>query len=273
MTGHNKNATPAATAQVVTPPMFVTPPPVFNPKIAAPWSAQLEARFETYDIADEKQKFNHAVSLLDADAAVEVDALIVIPPAVNPYTQLKETLIKCFSASKSSKLRKLLDGEAIGDRTPTQFLRYLKVLAPRIDETVIKAKWIANLPKKTQELLSVSPDNATLDQLAKTAGKIHELYPEKHTVAAASASPETSPLEKVIAELAQQVASLANDLRQERGRSKYRGCNPASKSPSRSLSKPRLKKSGLCRYHEKYGPQAFRCIPGCKFQENASGSQ
>ncbi|XP_057335058.1 uncharacterized protein LOC130673859 [Microplitis mediator] len=273
MTKHNKDATPAAAAQIVTSPMFATPPPVFNPKTTALWFAQLEARFETHDIADEKQKFIHAVSLLDADAAVEVEALIVTPPAVNPYTQLKETLIKCFSASESSKLRKLLDGEAIGDRTPTQFLRHLKALAPRIDEAVIKAKWIANLPKKTQELLSISPDNATLDQLAKTADKIHEVYLEKHTVAAASATPETLPLEKLVAELAQQVASLANDLHQERGRSKHRGYNPASRSLSRSLLKPRLKKSGLYRFHEKYGAQAFRCIPGCKFQENASGSQ
>ncbi|XP_008552713.1 uncharacterized protein LOC103574922 [Microplitis demolitor] len=42
-----------------------------------------------------------------------------------PYAKLKATLIACFSKSEETKLRQLLDGEAIGDRSPLQFLHHL----------------------------------------------------------------------------------------------------------------------------------------------------
>ncbi|XP_057321593.1 uncharacterized protein LOC130665285 [Microplitis mediator] len=146
--------------------------PHFNPKQVSLWFAQLEAQFAIHGIATEREKFNHAVSLIDNEYACEVETLIINPPTTTPYAELKATLITCYSKSEEAKLRQLLDGDAIGDRSPLQFLRHLKSLAPTIDDAVLKARWLTNLPKKTQELLAISPTTATIDQLAKTADKV-----------------------------------------------------------------------------------------------------
>ncbi|XP_057339405.1 uncharacterized protein LOC130676915 [Microplitis mediator] len=147
--------------------------PHFNPKRVSLWFAQLKAQFAIYGIATEREKFNHAVFFIDSEYACEVETLIINPPTTTPYAELKATLITCYSKSEETKLRQLLDGEAIGDRSPSQFLRHLKSLAPTIDDAVLKARWLANLPKKTQELLVISSTTATIDQLAKTADKLH----------------------------------------------------------------------------------------------------
>ncbi|XP_057340578.1 uncharacterized protein LOC130677742 [Microplitis mediator] len=160
--------------------------PHFNPKRVSLWFAQLEAQFAIHGIATERAKFNHAVSLIDTKYACEVETLIINPPTTTPYAELKATLITCYSKSEEAKRRQLLDGEAIGDRSPSQFLRHLKSLAPTIDDAVLKARWLANFPKKTQELLAISPTTATIDQLAETTDKLHEMFPVTHNAALAS---------------------------------------------------------------------------------------
>ncbi|XP_057324240.1 uncharacterized protein LOC130666927 [Microplitis mediator] len=174
--------------------------PHFNSKRVSLWFAQLKAQFAIHGIATEREKFNHAVSLIDTEYACEVETLIINPPTTTPYAELKATLITCYSKSEEAKLRQLLDGEAIGDRSPSQFLRHLKSLAPTIDDAVLKARWLANLPKKTQELLAISSTTATIDQLAKTADKLHEMFPVTHTAALASSSSsqETMALQKQV---------------------------------------------------------------------------
>ncbi|XP_057329827.1 uncharacterized protein LOC130670439 [Microplitis mediator] len=195
--------------------------------------------------------------------------MIINPQTLTPFSQLKEALIKCFSASESAKPRQLLDGEAIGDRSPSQFLRHLKSLAPTIDEAVLRTRWMSDLPKKTQELLAVSPDTATIDDLAKTADKIHEMFPVSHNAAAAVSTPsntQISALEKQISELTKCVTALSAQSRQ-------RGLLTSRKPRNRSQSKGRGKlKDGICYYHIKFGKQAYKCADGCKFAGNANGS-
>ncbi|XP_008549911.1 uncharacterized protein LOC103572888 [Microplitis demolitor] len=188
-----------------------------------------------------------------------------------PYAQLKATLIACYSKSKEAKLRQLLDGEAIDDRSPLQFLRHLKSLAPTIDDAALRARWLANLPKKTQELLVISPTTATIDELAKTADKLHEMFPVTHSAAVASSSSyqETMALQRQVSELSRQVAALTSAFNQNRGRSPARKPNQRS----RSNSKPRkLGKTGICYYPAKFDKTACKCTPGCKFSGNVNES-
>ncbi|XP_057340573.1 uncharacterized protein LOC130677736 [Microplitis mediator] len=183
-----------------------------------------------------------------------------------PYAELKATLIACYSKSEEAKLHQLLDGEAIGDRSPSQFLRHLKSLVLTIDDAVLKARWLANLLKKTQELLAIFPSIATIDRLTKTADKLYEMFPVIHTAAVASSSfsQETIELQKRVSELSRQVAALTTAFNQNRGRSPGRIQN---KRP-RSESMPRkLDKTGFCCYHTKFGKTAYKCTPGCNFSE------
>ncbi|XP_057318293.1 uncharacterized protein LOC130663193 [Microplitis mediator] len=228
--------------------------PSFNPKRVSLWFAQLEAQFAIHGVATEREKFNHVVSLIDTEYACEVETIIINPPTTMPYAELKTTLITCYSKSEEAKLRQLLNGETVGDRSPSQFLRHLKSLAPF--NAVLKARWLANLPKKTQELLAISPSTATIDELVETVDTLHEMFPVTHTAAvvSSSSSQETMALQRQVSELSQQVAALTTAFDHNRGRSSTRKQNQRS----RSKSKPRkLDKTNICYNHTKFGTTAY----------------
>ncbi|XP_008560673.1 uncharacterized protein LOC103580629 [Microplitis demolitor] len=241
--------------------------PHFNPKRVSLWFAQLEAQLASNGVAAEREKFNHAVSLIDIEYACEVESLIINPLTMTPYGELKATLIACYSKSDEAKLRQLLDGEAIGERSPSQILRHLKSLAPAIDDAVLKARWLANLPEKTQELLAISPTMATIDELAKTADKLHEMIPVTYTaaVASSSSSQKTMTLKKQVSEPSRQVAALTTAFNQNRDRSPARKQNRFSRRKSKTR---KLDKTDICYYYTEFGKTAYKCTPGCKFSVN-----
>lgn len=242
--------------------------PSFCPQRVTLWFAQLEAQFAIHGIVKEKSKFNHAVSLIDTQHAHEVESLIINPPKTKPYQQLKTTLIQCYSQSEEAKLRQLLDGEAIGERSPSQFLRHLKSLVPNVDEAVLKTKWMSGLPEQTRALLAVQT-SASLDDQCKTADKLHEIMQGHVAAAQVSTSPAQSIVEQQLSALTLQVETLTKRFDQkQRGRSESR----SSVSPRRrSQSRKRINNvTGICWYHTKFGNEAYLCVPGCKFQGNAS---
>lgn len=77
-------------------------------------------------------------------------ALILASPVVAPYQQLKDELIRSFSKSKEAKLQQFLDGEQIGDRTPSQCIRHLKGLVPDIGEDVRIRTNVPSLPNANE---------------------------------------------------------------------------------------------------------------------------
>lgn len=185
-----------------------------------------------------------------------------------PFQTLKNALIACFSKSKEAKLQQLFDGEQIGDRTLSQFLRHLKALVPGIDEAVLKSRWMSSLPDQTKALLTVQSDES-LEKLAEIADKIHEVFnlKERSTVAVAAAPP-TPPLDTAsqIAELTKQIAELKRNFNSGRQRNRSRG--RTRERPRSKFAPRRLNKTGVCFYHAKYGKKARNCSDGCKFQEN-----
>ena len=102
--------------------------PPFWPADPDVWFAQVEAQFATRGIRAEKTKFDYIVSTLAPDTATEVQDLILTPPADNPYTALKEELIKLMVDSNQQKLQRLLNEMDLGDRKPTQLLRCMHQL-------------------------------------------------------------------------------------------------------------------------------------------------
>ena len=93
------------------------------------WFKQLEAQFMIAGITREATKFGYVVAHLEPKYVMEVEDIIDSPPENSQYEALKAALIKRLSDSSSMRVRKLLEGEEIGDRTPSQFLRNLRNLA------------------------------------------------------------------------------------------------------------------------------------------------
>ena len=86
------------------------------------WFQQMEAQFRTRRITAQRTKFDHIVATLSPEFASEVRDLIIQPPTDNPYTALREQLIKQTTASEQRKQQQLFSSEELGDKKPTQML-------------------------------------------------------------------------------------------------------------------------------------------------------
>ncbi|GFX85077.1 transposon Tf2-9 polyprotein [Trichonephila clavipes] len=74
-------------------------------------------------ITDTFTKFNYIVSNLPPEAAAIVRDLIITPDETDPYGAIKAQLIQRTGESSQQEIRKLLTGEELGDRKPSELLR------------------------------------------------------------------------------------------------------------------------------------------------------
>ncbi len=78
--------------------------------------AQVEAYFTTRRITAQRTRFDHVVTSLSPEVAIEIRDLILRLPADQPYKVLREQLIKCTAASEQWRLQPLFHAEELGDR-------------------------------------------------------------------------------------------------------------------------------------------------------------
>jgi hypothetical protein len=210
------------------------------------WFAYAEARFNFAAITSEKTKFNYIISQLDYRHAVEVEDIIVSPPADKPYTTLKTELVRRVSSSRDQLVHQLVIHEETGDRKPSQFLHHLKILAPDVPDDFLRSIWFSKLPPHIQTILA-GQAKGSLD-------------------AAVAQAPDTTSLLQKIEDLSRQVAALTSSRTRHRSLSRDRrkvndtSC-PAHNSADRDY----------CWYHRQFGDEARRCTPPCSFRQQGNG--
>ena len=128
------------------------------------WFAQVEATFATKRLTAQKTRFDFVVASLSPEIAMEIRDLVLHPPKTNPYTVLKETLIKRTAAFEQQRLQQLFQAEELGDRKPTQLLRRMQQLVgdrAGIDESFIRELFLQRLPSNVRMVLAASPTSRT----------------------------------------------------------------------------------------------------------------
>ncbi|XP_026462839.1 uncharacterized protein LOC113380617 [Ctenocephalides felis] len=240
------------------------------------WFALAESVFVHANVKDESSKFHTVVSKLDPRYASEVRNIILKPPKDNPYSALKKELLKRYGISDETKLRQLLEGQEMGDRTPSQFLRHLRSLAgSAVSKEMLNLMWSSRLPTHVQALISIR-ENSDIDSNAKAADRIMELETASGatTMAIASTSAHDDFYGNLASELRNMRAEIS-DLRKQVEdrrdgsslRRKRRSRTPAS---TRSGSEERVRT--LCEYHRRFGRNAMRCRSPCDMRsENSVG--
>lgn len=240
-------------------------PPVWKTEINL-WFLQVESNFVMSGIEKELTKFHCVVAALDMEVLSYVKDIVEVPPTDNPYTVLKERIVKRFTQSESSRLRTLLQELYLGDKKPTQLLHEMRSLAgSQISDDVLKTLFIQRLPINIQQILSISKDK--LDDLAQIADKINEVScfgtsSTEHNIS----SVDLKELQSQISELSEKVEKLT--FRQK----SYNG----SKFRQRSGSRPRSNSNNVnntsekqyCWYHFKFGKNAKKCVGKCSYSEN-----
>jgi hypothetical protein len=127
--------------------------PPFWPERPDIWFSQAEAQFSMAGISSETTKFCHVISQLDHRYAEEVDDIITSTPQLDPYSTLRTVLLKRLSPSQEQRNRQLLMIEDMGDRTPSQFPRHLRRLAPDVPASLLRSIWTSRLPSNVQRCL------------------------------------------------------------------------------------------------------------------------
>lgn len=268
MNGEDQSQSTANTRQVVLKP--------FNPAKPEIWFGGAECLMALAGVTCPRLKAECVVRALDTEAMEELTDILTELPTFqgDTYQHVKQTMLTRFGNSKAKKTRLLLEDQAIGDRTPSQFLRHLKTLAgSSVTDDVLRAIWMKGLPHDMQNAVITKTD-ASLTHLADMADLIHENHQLRSgrnicaTVSAAQQEPAEPPEGQLRLILAQMQAQL-DELRMSQARSRSRSRSSRSHSRSRSRSRP---EGWKCWYHYKFGPAAAKCVQPCAYKSPAAGN-
>nr|XP_054750181.1 uncharacterized protein LOC129255885 [Lytechinus pictus] len=169
MTTPNVTSTPESFLSPVSP--YIAPVSIKLPPF---W---VEAQFHTKGITAEITKFNYVVASLQQEVAMEVRDIITAIPADNPYQKLKAALVKRTTVSEQTRLNRLLSGEELGDKSPSQLLRRMQQLmgTSTMEDSIFRQLFLQRLPTNVQVILAASSDGVSLVDLAALADKIVEV--------------------------------------------------------------------------------------------------
>lgn len=268
MAGEDQPQPAANTRQVVLKP--------FNPAKPEVWFGGAECIMALAGVTCTRLMTECVVRALDTEAMEELTDILTGLPTFqgDAYQHVKQTMLTRFGDSTAKKTRLLLEDQAIGDRTPSQFLRHLKTLAgSTVTDDVLRAIWMKGLAHDMQNAVITKTD-ATLNHLADMADLIHENHQLRSsrnicaTVTAAQQEPAAPPDGQIGLLLAQMQAQL-DELRVSRERSRSRSRSSRSHSRGRSRSRP---EGWKCWHHHKFGPAAKKCVQPCAYKSPPAGN-
>ena len=256
--------------------------PPYNPNNINTWFLQMQALFNSKRITSQRSRYAYLVEKLPSEVANEVTDLLDPMPEDMPYDTLKAAIIKRTGKSDESKLRDLFNNVELGNRTPSQLLRHMKMLLGDNDMStyVLRRLWLDKLPHNITQILAPMNEETPLDQLAEFADRIHLVdYRKPNTNAITppsqrNQSDQIQQLQDTVATLAAQMQTLMSIQQNQDREGRSRDRHTFRRTRSRSRSKSRHKKIfDTCWYHYKFGENARRCILPCNFRKNSGNSK
>jgi hypothetical protein len=242
-------------------PIRVPPP---EPGRILLWFTVLEMHFETGSITDDKLKFNILIANLGYEYLKLVVDVVFEPPATGRYEKMKSELIKKLADSNDTKVWKLLEGQKIADRMPSQFYRDLKRLAGTlISDDVVLVLWRSRLPLSIRLALDDQLKDQDENVLTEKADLIYQTeqlsaVSAEQTMAASKQTNRVSDtLHDQVSRLEAQTSALALDNR------------PSPRSERhRSPSRERLQQPGLRNNHRILIDCSSKCHFPCDGNQN-----
>lgn len=226
------------------------------------WFTQVHAQFAIRNITHEQTMFYHVLAVLPPEIVADLRDILSSPDKAKPYSQLRDAIIQRTAISEHKRLERLISGEALDGRTPSQFLRHLySVLGDRkLDDSLFKQLFLKRLPTQVQAILASSADNVPLTQLASIADNILEIQPGTTDIHAVETNCVSKSINDRLDDLAKQLAELRLN-RPTRRRSSRTRSSTRIRSPSSSRTPT------VCWYHSRFGHQARKCTQPCFFRQ------
>lgn len=229
---------------------------------------QVEAHFALSRITSDNSKYTHVIASLPPDIlSRNLDCLKLAQDSLTKYDTLKESLVKRLGPTEDKKISDLLYNEQMGDQTPSEFYRRLSSL-------------VGNSENERKLLLKIftdrlpSPLDSTVIQLKSQGSDIflpvidsiwEKIKCQKPSISAVNTD-RVQNLELQIAALQKSIDEMKTNqqsYRRGRSRSQHRHKRHRSQTPGN-------KQGDTCYYHKKFGKEARKCAPYCKFSSDKS---
>lgn len=272
-TNDSSNAADAGTAQVHSLSLKV---PVFDSKNPEMWFTWLESGFVTSRVTSETTKYHHTVTALGIGVMARISGFFKRPlqERANPYSELKEAILKHFKESTADSLNSLFMGLSLGNRRPSELLaRMIDAADGNIADKLVESLWLARLPEVLRPTVSAFagglPEKGEYaDKLMDSFGfqfsqnpfhtaQVTSFQPAHHVPPPAVVAAAIDPvrrMEEMFSRFEERLAICERKSR-ERNSNHQRG-----RSKSRNQSR-----GGMCHYHHRFGNRAKKCIGQCSF--------
>ncbi|GFS63826.1 transposon Tf2-9 polyprotein [Trichonephila clavipes] len=155
-------------------------------------------------ITDSRTKFNYIANLPPESSTIIRD-VIMNPDPAEPYEKARTKLIKRSGESSHQEIRKLLIGEELGDRRPSELLCVMRRRAEshQVPDDLMLELFQQHLPTHVQSILAaISP--LTLEKAAEVADRVMEVTPI--AVSACSVSSDKNSIESHLLEEIKKIA-------------------------------------------------------------------
>lgn len=243
--------------------------PLYNRSDPALWFVMCESTFALATpkpVTESITKYNYVVSHLPPEIASLVRDILMKPDNTDPYLKLKTELINRSGESSQQEIRKLLSGEELGSRKPSELLRHMKRRAESLSvpDGLMLELFLQRLPSSVQTILA-AVSKLTVDKAAEIADRILEVTPSPVENFAVSRSENDTTETRLFREI-EKLNKRIDRLSTSRDRSPFR--RNRSWSSNRNNSQNRDK--SICWYHSRFGNKCRedKCVKPCSWQEN-----
>ncbi|XP_062889690.1 uncharacterized protein LOC134338085 [Mobula hypostoma] len=205
------------------------------------WFEQAEAQFHIRQITSESARYYYVLSSLDQETAAQVEEFIQSPPEDGKYTAFKALLIRTFGLSRRERARRLMHLDGLGDRPPSALMNKMLALAEGHKPCLMfEQAFLEQLPEDICLLLS-DADFSNPREVAARADVLWNARKERG-------------------------ASVAQITKPRAQRQTRPGPAAEPTKPGDGSEEPNEQ---WCFYHQRWGTEARRCRPPCKFPGNA----
>lgn len=257
------------------------PFPPFKTDDIEAWFRRVEHWFTFNKVTTEIDKFALIASQIEDPTVSNSDEMLK-PSAEKPYSDLKAKIITIFEATTTAKINKWLSGCQLGDMKPSQLLAEMKRMGGNVGDEILRNLWSKRLPLHVQTVVAAATQS-TLDQVSLIADAVIDVVPTSS--ASVNQTTNNNPAnfnceqqkQTEIDELRMAVNELTKSFNKmqssNRSRSHSRS-NQNNRDRSTSNSgQVKLREDRICRYHRKFGSEAYLCTKPCSFSTDDQNSK
>ena len=221
------------------------------------WFRRAEVQFRLRKITDPRTKADYVLEAIPDDVFPRVSAWLDDQDDEINYEALKTHLLKEFTLSISARAQRLLNmpRQPLGDRTAHAAWDEMQALAkiPGGDRTTDKPRhvdllrelWLQRLPPSVRALLH-DAEYIPMDTLVKKADELLEAAKASH------------PHDAIYHTEEREETTNASDVNHTASKNNYQRPRPNNQRPS----------SKFCYYHTRFGKDARKCEPNCRWPKN-----